>query len=228
MVGYIYLTHELEFINSNKPIYKLELFKEKRKFDGYYTNNELKLMTQVHNYDTLGKLIHVFNENFINKNVYGREYYEGDCYLMIKEICKFISTYKKKSVDSDIIELEKKFKIFRDFFSCNILDNIIDDVYPLYNKFNILVLNDSDLQHTQEKTIDIKNWYREIKHRYGNPKTKKITCTDYYKFITINNAIVKIYDTIYQYEVLRKTLDITNKKYIRIVIPEAVKLKLYI
>ena len=95
----VYLMHTREFIKSHEPIYKIgrsNILDNRVK--QYPNGSNILLMIKCKNSILCeNNLIKLFKEKFIQKKYYGTEYFEGNCYDMIKEICNYI-----KNIDNNI------------------------------------------------------------------------------------------------------------------------------
>jgi hypothetical protein len=90
---YIYLLQEREFIKTNENIYKIGKSKQEntKRISSYPKGSKLLFQIICNNCDDLEtKLINRFKQICIHKKEIGNEYFQGDCYKMITEICKFI------------------------------------------------------------------------------------------------------------------------------------------
>lgn len=88
----VYLIHTRELRVLQKNIYKFgrscDVDKEIKK---YPKNSEIIFIMNCDNSILCdSELIKIFKNKFIQKLDYGTKYFEGDKYLMIKEICNFI------------------------------------------------------------------------------------------------------------------------------------------
>lgn len=237
MTGYIYLIHEREFINSKQYIYKLGKTEQQgcRRFNNYPKHSVIKIILQVHNCSEIEKsLLQTFDTQFINKKEIGREYYEGNCKIMIQEICKYIPS-DFEEIKSPILDntevitlLENKLKdifkrlkedIFQKFFNCY----RIYEIENLYKTYNIGLFDIGDCNLHMETSVDFKKLFIYMKNVYDKPtKNKKISCENYNNFVGINNTIVNITNNVEQYEQLRIKLNKYGKKYIKIIIPNLI------
>ncbi len=90
--------HTREFIKSHEPIYKIgrsNILDNRVK--QYPNGSNILLMIKCKNSILCeNNLIKLFKEKFIQKKYYGTEYFEGNCYDMIKEICNYI-----KNIDNN-------------------------------------------------------------------------------------------------------------------------------
>ena len=91
--NYIYLLQTREFVTSKSPIYKLGKTTKPQltRFNQY--PNGSKLIIQIECIDCNHcekKLLAVFRSKYICKTEYGREYFEGDCISMTRDIFDFI------------------------------------------------------------------------------------------------------------------------------------------
>ena len=118
----VYLLHIREFISTNKPIYKLgrsNILDNRVK--QYPNGSKIMLMLKCKNSKSCeNNLIKLFKSKFIQKTYYGTEYFEGNCYDMIKEITNYINNIncnvvsKKKVlkvVEKEIVGKGKKVKV---------------------------------------------------------------------------------------------------------------------
>ena len=87
--GYIYLLQPLRSITSNEDIYKIGKTKRDnfKRFNEYPIGSILLLQSSCNNCDVMEKiLLKIFDEKFIKKKDYGREYFQGDLIEMKKII----------------------------------------------------------------------------------------------------------------------------------------------
>jgi hypothetical protein len=106
---YVYLIRLREFIILNKPIYKIGKTKQlpHARFQSYPKYSQIYMLEQVYNCDTIEKeIIRQFDSSFVQKSVYGREYYKGDVDLMkkiIRNVCSLEDKNVRKSTVSTFI-----------------------------------------------------------------------------------------------------------------------------
>jgi len=87
--GYIYLLQPLRSITDNKNVYKIGKTKRNnyKRFNEYPSGSILLLQSSCENCDLMErKLLKIFDEKFIKKTDYGREYFEGNLIEMKKII----------------------------------------------------------------------------------------------------------------------------------------------
>ena len=90
---YIYLLHEREFIKTNENIYKIGKSKQEntKRISSYPKGSKLLFQIICNDCDDLeNKLINKFKIICNHKKEIGNEYFQGDCYKMITEICNII------------------------------------------------------------------------------------------------------------------------------------------
>jgi hypothetical protein len=88
--GYIYLIQEREFINLNKPIYKLGKTKElnSKRIQAYPKHSRLLIQLGCFNCDKKEReLINTFKEKYVKSEI-GNEYFEGNFTSMLDDIFK--------------------------------------------------------------------------------------------------------------------------------------------
>ena len=104
----VYLMHTREFIKSHEPIYKIgrsNILDNRVK--QYPNGSNILLMIKCKNSILCeNNLIKLFKEKFIQKKYYGTEYFEGNCYDMIKEICNYIN-----NIDCNVVMEKKVLKV---------------------------------------------------------------------------------------------------------------------
>ena len=107
--SYIYLLHEREFINANKPIYKIGKTTQIncRRFYQYPKGSKLILLLECKNCDSMEKiLINEFKLKFTccDKEI-GREYFEGNVEEMKTVIWNIY--FKISSLEKQVIEMRE-------------------------------------------------------------------------------------------------------------------------
>lgn len=88
---YIYLLQEREFIKTNEPIFKIGKTKQKplKRMSQYPKMSKIYLILNVDDCTIAEKkLIHIFDQKFIQRKDIGREYYSGNVIDMINLIMK--------------------------------------------------------------------------------------------------------------------------------------------
>jgi len=104
----VYLLHIREFISTNKPIYKLgrsNILDNRVK--QYPNGSKIMLMLKCKNSKSCeNNLIKLFKSKFIQKTYYGTEYFEGNCYDMIKEISNYIN-----NINCNVVSKKKVLKV---------------------------------------------------------------------------------------------------------------------
>jgi hypothetical protein len=116
IINYIYLLQTREFINTNKPIYKVGKTKliNYGRFNQYPKGSILLLQSNCYNCDVIEKIIiNEFKEKFKQRLEIGLEYFEGD-YIKMKQIINLtIDKYIKDSIankdqapDNNLIGIE--------------------------------------------------------------------------------------------------------------------------
>lgn len=90
----IYLVHTREFLNSNKPIYKIGRSSNIVNRTRQYPNgsNVLCMLCCENSVECEAKLIELFKVKFTQETFYGKEYFSGNKYDMIKQIFNYISS----------------------------------------------------------------------------------------------------------------------------------------
>ena len=90
----IYLVHTREFLNSNKPIYKIGRSSNIVNRTKQYPNgsNVLCMLCCENSVECEAKLIELFKIKFTQETFYGKEYFSGNKYDMIKQIFNYISS----------------------------------------------------------------------------------------------------------------------------------------
>jgi hypothetical protein len=96
----IYLLYTREMITTNENIYKLGRSNYLDNRVKQYPNGS-KILLMINCINSISceyNLIKLFKEKFIQKTYYGKEYFQGNCFLMIKEICDYINNQVKANV----------------------------------------------------------------------------------------------------------------------------------
>jgi hypothetical protein len=96
----IYLLYTREMITTNENIYKLGRSNYLDNRVKQYPNGS-KILLMINCINSISceyNLIKLFKEKFIQKTYYGKEYFQGNCLLMIKEICNYINNQVKANV----------------------------------------------------------------------------------------------------------------------------------
>ena len=90
----IYLVHTREFVNSNKPIYKIGRSSNIVNRTKQYPNgsNVICMLCCENSVECEAKLIELFKVKFTQETFYGKEYFSGNKYDMIKQIFNYISS----------------------------------------------------------------------------------------------------------------------------------------
>lgn len=88
----IYLLQEREFKRLKEPVYKIGKTKRlKSRLKKYPKNSDIILFIKVNNCDKIEEiLLKIFNKTYIQRNEYGKEYFEGNLNSMIQLIIKII------------------------------------------------------------------------------------------------------------------------------------------
>ena len=105
--NYVYLLQEREFINSNKPIYKIGKTKQPNlnRFNSYPKGSKLLCQCCCNNCDIIErKIMNLFDKKYLKMRNIGAEYYEGDSNFMILDIMKILENEK---IDEPKFENEK-------------------------------------------------------------------------------------------------------------------------
>ena len=128
-IGHLYLIQEREFINTDKPIYKIGMSKNIDSRMKHYPKKS-KLILIIESNDVRNdenKLKKVFDEKFKNRTDIGREYYEGNIKLIKQE---FISTILANNVNNDVnnVSDNKDDSKLSDNLDDNVDDNVVDNV----------------------------------------------------------------------------------------------------
>jgi hypothetical protein len=91
-LGFIYIIHEREFIESNKNIYKIGRTHSTIKRLANYPKNSILLFCRPSNnmIEDENKLVKIFKNKFICKSEIGNEYFEGSLTDMIKIINNYL------------------------------------------------------------------------------------------------------------------------------------------
>ena len=93
----IYLLYTREMITTNENIYKLGRSNYLDNRVKQYPNGSkiLLMINCINSISCENNLIKLFKEKFIQKTYYGKEYFQGNCLLMIKEICDYVNNQVK-------------------------------------------------------------------------------------------------------------------------------------
>jgi len=103
--GYIYLLQPLQSITNNENIYKIGKTKRNnfKRFNEYPSGSILIIQSSCRDCDLMEKtLLKLFNDKFIKKTEYGREYFEGDVTEMKRLINSEIMNEEYVTVDTSI------------------------------------------------------------------------------------------------------------------------------
>ena len=122
--GYIYLLQPLRSITSNEQIYKIGKTKRNnfKRFNEYPSGSILLLQSICNDCDSMEiKLLKLFDEKFIKKTDYGREYFEGNLIEM------------KKLINSEIMNEENIIDDNTKEDDDNVSDDNINDVINSFN-----------------------------------------------------------------------------------------------
>jgi len=128
----VYLVHTREFITADIPIYKIgRSYNIENRTKQYPRGSNVLFMIMCKNsIECENYLIQLFKTKFIQKTYYGREYFEGDKILMIREIFKYIDN-KDNNVNNSIISN-----------NINIDDIIVNDIITNDITVNDITVND--------------------------------------------------------------------------------------
>jgi hypothetical protein len=150
---YIYLLQTREFVNSNRPLYKIGKTKQSNltRFKSYPNGSILLLQSICYNCDVIEKeLLNIFKVNFIQRTDIGTETFEGDYKLMIKKINEVLSN--EQYIDNSTEEIKQdilltKIKTFNEYKNNN---SGISDIIIINKKTKegYLKLKNSSLWHT--------------------------------------------------------------------------------
>ena len=144
----IYLIHTREFITTDIPIYKIgRSYNIENRTNQYPRGSKVLCMIMCENSLACENyLINLFKTKFIQKTYYGREYFEGDKNLMIREIFNYIDNiYNINNLDvtninnnldvTDIVNNSNtNTNIINNTNVINIIDNLdVTDIVDIYN-----------------------------------------------------------------------------------------------
>jgi len=103
----LYLLQTREFVSLNKEIYKIGRSRNvTNRVNQYPNGTNIMLMIKCKNSNICEtNLINLFKDKFIQQRFYGTEYFEGNCYDMIQEICDYVNknNCKDKIISKKII-----------------------------------------------------------------------------------------------------------------------------
>ena len=106
----LYLIHTREFIRSKEPIYKIGRGDNVKKRVFQYPNGSDILFVNICKQSKLceAKIIEIFKEKFKQETFYGREYFSGDMFEMIKIMTRYIEKHNDKYIEEDKANEKKK------------------------------------------------------------------------------------------------------------------------
>ena len=159
--GYIYLLQPLCSINSNEQIYKIGKTKRKnfKRFNEYPLGSILILQSSSNDCDLMErKLLKLFDEKFIKKTDYGREYFEGNLIEM------------KKIINSELMNEE--------YVKNVVNDNIINDNNIDYNNILLKQFSCKLCNYNTSKESDYNKHLLTMKHKSQISDDKK-TANDF-------------------------------------------------
>jgi len=108
----LYLIHTREFIRSKEPIYKIGRGDNVKKRVFQYPNGSDILFVNICKQSKLceAQLIEIFKEKFKQETFYGREYFSGNMFEMIKIMTRYIEKHNDKYIEEDKANEKKKEK----------------------------------------------------------------------------------------------------------------------
>jgi hypothetical protein len=102
----VYLLHTREMCTQNKPIFKLgRSYHLEKRVKQYPNGSKILLTLECKNSKACeAALIKIFKTKFIQLKYYGTEYFEGNCYSMINEICNYINNIEENTETTEDVE----------------------------------------------------------------------------------------------------------------------------
>jgi hypothetical protein len=112
---YVYLIQEREFIQLDKPIFKIGKTKQPNftRFTQYPKDSALIFQSACYDCDICEKeIIQIFKKKYQQKKNIGTEYFEGDYTCMLSDICDITSQLwkKQKAIDQEKKIIEEQIK----------------------------------------------------------------------------------------------------------------------
>jgi T5orf172 domain len=154
-IQYVYLLQTREYFNSGEPIYKVGKTTEVNytRFKQYPSGSVLLFQSVCYNCDIIEKnIMKLFKTKYVNHKIAGREYFRGDCRLMISDICHLIDNEKTNTS-----------------FVKNIVDDIVSEV------IDGIVVQEHDTESFERKSVYMK---RKFYCRTCRFSTKTNYCLD--------------------------------------------------
>jgi T5orf172 domain len=128
MTQYVYLFHTREFFNSNQPIYKIGKTEQPNftRFASYPKGSVMLFQSSCRNCLLLErKIIKLFTSKYEQKTSFGREYFEGDQFSMIGDLCDIVKNEEIDAIASNIIVVDLQSKAIEPLRG---LDETIQDI----------------------------------------------------------------------------------------------------
>jgi len=129
MTGYIYIIHEREFIKTNEKIYKIGKTQQETlgRLNNYPKGSNLLFHIVCENYNKMEtELINIFKLNYKQRTDIGREYFQGNITLMVRDIFNHIMNSLQKT--ENIYEVSNIFTKSINKFETYSEETIIEEI----------------------------------------------------------------------------------------------------